>query len=74
MTKLRMYPLEDKEIEELIELKDMVQTHQILTFEEKKANVEAINSKLGVMTYNEEQTMAILKDIEDGSADIDYIS
>ena len=73
MTKLRMYPLEDKEIEELIELKDMVQTHPILTFEEKKANLEAINSKLGVMTYNEEQTMAILKDIEDGSADTDDI-
>ena len=74
MNGLRMYPLEDKEVEELLELKDMVQTHPILTFEEKKANLEAINSKLGVMTYNEDQTMAILKDIEDGSADIDDIS
>ena len=73
MTKLRMYPLEDKEIEELMELKDMVQTHPSLTFEEKKANLEAINSKLGVMTYNEEQTMAILKDIEDGQGDLDDI-
>ena len=59
-----MYNLDDKEVEELRELKEMVQTHPSLTFEEKKANIDAINSKLGVMTYNEEQTMAILKDIE----------
>ena len=73
MSNLRMYNLEDKEVEELRELKEMVQTHPCLTFEEKKANIDAINSKLGVMTYNEEQTMAILKDIDDGMADIDDI-
>ena len=73
MTDLRMYNLDDKEVEELRELKEMVQTHPSLTFEEKKANIDAINSKLGVMTYNEEQTMAILKDIDDGMADIDDI-
>lgn len=73
MSELRMYDLEDKEVEELRELKEMVQTHPSLTFEEKKANLEAINSKLGVMTYNEEQRMNILKEIKDGEADIDDI-
>ena len=71
---MRMYNLEDKEIDELQELREIVQTHPCLTFEEKKANIDAINSKLGVMTYNEEQTVAILKDIEDGQGDLDDIS
>ena len=48
-----------------------MQTHPSLTFEEKKANLEAINSKLGIMTYNEEQRLAILKEIQEGEADLD---
>ena len=68
---LRMYDIEEKEVEELRELKEIVQTHPSLTFEEKKANLEAINSKLGIMTYNEAQRLAILKEIQEGEADLD---
>jgi len=69
--KIRMYNLDDRSVNELKELLEQVKTHFNLTFEEKKANIEAINSKLGILCFNEDKRKAIIKDIEDGSADID---
>lgn len=67
---MRLYNLEDRSTEELKELLEQVKTHFDLTFEEKKANIEAINSKLGVMTNNEVKHKALLAQIDEGQTDL----
>lgn len=67
---MRLYNLDDRSTEELKELLEQVKTHFDLTFEEKKANIEAINSKLGVMTNNEVKHKALLAQIDEGQTDL----
>lgn len=67
---MRLYNLDDRSTEELKELLEQVKTHFDLTFDEKKANIEAINSKLGVMTNNEVKHKALLAQIDEGQTDL----
>lgn len=64
---MRMYNLENRKPKELKMLLDTVKSHTELTVDEKKANIEAINSKLNLFSKNRDD---VLKDIEAGSADI----
>ena len=68
---MRMYNLDNRTTRELIKLLDTVKSHNDLTVDEKTANIEAINSKLNLSSKKRED---VLKDIEDGSADISDIN
>lgn len=64
---MRMYKLEGLSIKELKEKIILTEGHCSLSIEEKKANIEAINSKLNLFSKKRDD---VLKDIEAGSADI----
>lgn len=62
--------LKDKSRVELVSMLENVKTSDVLTIEEKKANIEILETKInGVNSRND----AILKDIAAGAADIDDI-
>lgn len=68
MSEIRMYNLDGKSVHELQELRQMVQTHPSLTPEEKEANLQAIEVKLGVSCSKNKE---LLREIAAGQADID---
>lgn len=67
---MRLYDLENRSTKELKELLAQVKTHFDLSFDEKKANIEAINSKLGIPTNNETKHKALLAQIDEGQTDL----
>ena len=68
---MRMYNLTDKSPKELKNLLDTVKAHLDLSVEEKKANLDAIESKLNSFS---KVRADVLADIKSGMADIDYLN
>ena len=67
MQNLRLYNLENKSQKELKQLLDTVKTHSELSYDEKEANIEAINIKLNGLNKHRPDLMI---DILAGQSDI----
>ena len=68
---MRLYNLENRKPKELKNLLDTVKAHLDLSVEEKKANLDAIESKLNSFS---KVRADILLDIKAGMADIDDLN
>lgn len=64
---MRMYSLEDKSVNQLKSLKDLVAVNPDLTIDEKHANIKAIEAKLDPTR----STKLAYAQFEEGKADVD---